>query len=305
MIYAAPGASFEARIDGCPSGLAGTIGVQILDNAGGVALARVTEGIVEDPAGSGSYIVTLTAPSVAGGYSVFWDTGTVTPTTTASEDLTVTSTIVTPVAVQRFAEPSDLAARLGIVMTADATDRASTLLTTATGLIQDAADQTILLVTDDEFSMPGTTDDRILLPQRPVVSVKSVTLDGVALAEDTDWWLDGNAIARMSGSRVQLLAGLEPCEFVGGFGWPSQTLEVVYTHGYATPPLTLKAICMDAVVRVWVNPDSVVQENVAGVQTTYAPFAEPPRGLQLTDAEEKKISRMFGRRAVSVSLGGI
>lgn len=92
MIYAQPSASFEATVSGQPTGLTGTIGVRILDNAGATSSPRVTAGIAEYPAGSGFYTITLTAPSTAGQYSVFWDTGTVSPTTTVAEDLVVSST---------------------------------------------------------------------------------------------------------------------------------------------------------------------------------------------------------------------
>lgn len=97
MIYAAPGATFLARIDGFPSGLAGTVGVQILNATGDVTLARTTADISESPAGSGSYLAELVAPTKLGQYSVFWDQGTISPTTTTSESLTVTSNTVVPV----------------------------------------------------------------------------------------------------------------------------------------------------------------------------------------------------------------
>src|SRR5581483_3923985 len=78
----------------------------------------------------------------------------------------------------RFADSDDLAARLGLVFTDDEHVRANTLLEIASGLIQDEAKQKIALVTDDVFTMPGTTEQLIKLPERPVVSVSSVTLDG-------------------------------------------------------------------------------------------------------------------------------
>lgn len=96
MIYAAPGQTFEATLANAPTGLVGTIGVRILDNVGGTT-ARSTAGIVETPAGSGHYAATLTAPTVGAMYSVFWDTGVVGPTTTASEDLIVTNSTPTGV----------------------------------------------------------------------------------------------------------------------------------------------------------------------------------------------------------------
>lgn len=92
MIYAAPGQTFEATLENAPSGLTGTAGVRILDGAGGTTLGRSTAGINEFPAGSGFYTVTLTAPVTAGQYAVMWDTGVVSPSTTAYEDLTVTFT---------------------------------------------------------------------------------------------------------------------------------------------------------------------------------------------------------------------
>lgn len=103
-LWVAPGASFEATVQGFTSGLVGAIGVRILDNVGGTTSARTTAGIIEFPAGSGHYAATLTAPDVAGSYTVFWDTGVVSPSTTAAEDLTVTTT--TPGGA--VAQPGDL-----------------------------------------------------------------------------------------------------------------------------------------------------------------------------------------------------
>lgn len=70
MIYASAGSTFEAVVDGFPTGLVGTLGVRILDTPGGaVVLARTTAGIAEAPAGSGLYGVSLTAPVAVGSYS--------------------------------------------------------------------------------------------------------------------------------------------------------------------------------------------------------------------------------------------
>lgn len=87
---------FEARVVGFPTGLVGTVGVAIRDNIGGVTLPRTTVGMIEDPAGSGSYVKILVTPLNAGDYSIAWDTGAVplTPSDIAFEDLTVTGTFV-------------------------------------------------------------------------------------------------------------------------------------------------------------------------------------------------------------------
>jgi len=115
MIYAAPSTTFEAVVQGFPTGLAGTVGVQIIDNIGGVSVARVTTA-VERPAGSGVYTITLTAPSTAGQYTVVWDQGTITPSTTATEELTVNATgYVAPPAGPGYAGLDDVIARMGRV----------------------------------------------------------------------------------------------------------------------------------------------------------------------------------------------
>lgn len=90
MIFCAPSATnVEATVTGMPTGLTGTIGVRVLDNQGVTTTARTTSGISEYPSGSGFYVALLTAPATAGIYTVLWDTGTLSPGTTASEDMTV------------------------------------------------------------------------------------------------------------------------------------------------------------------------------------------------------------------------
>jgi hypothetical protein len=87
-----------------------------------------------------------------------------------------------------------------------------------------------------------------------------------------------------------------------GFGFAAETLTVTYTHGYdtASMPGIVKAVCLEAAVRVWVNPGSVSMENVSGVAVGY-PEA---RGLVLTEAERQALRRYFGRRAHSITIGG-
>lgn len=86
----APSATFEATCSGFATGLAGTLGVRVLDNAGATTTARVTAGIAEYPSGSGIYYVSLTAPATAGQYTILFDSGIVSPSAVAVEDLNVT-----------------------------------------------------------------------------------------------------------------------------------------------------------------------------------------------------------------------
>lgn len=73
MIYSLPSASFEAVVDFGTVGLVGTIGVRVVDNVGNTVTPRTTAGIIEDPAASGIYEVTLVAEASAGQYTVVWD----------------------------------------------------------------------------------------------------------------------------------------------------------------------------------------------------------------------------------------
>jgi hypothetical protein len=91
MLEAIAGSEFVAVVSGFPTGLTGTAAVQLLTPIGGVIIARTTEGINEVPAGSGTYVTVMVAPSTVGGYLVFWDQGTITPETTFGEPLEVSA----------------------------------------------------------------------------------------------------------------------------------------------------------------------------------------------------------------------
>ena len=207
----------------------------------------------------------------------------------------------------QFATHDDLATRLGLIFSQAEQTRADALLTSASALIQDEAKQVIALVTNDVWETPGTTDEVIRLPERPVVSVASVTLDGQPLVQGTDWYLDGDSIRRIPVVTTVLTGGLIDEAFTfplgTGFGWPAQTLAITYTHGYATIPGTVKEICLEAVVRVWVNPGSVAREAVGNTLTVYDNNRFSPSGMLLTDDEKKALRRFFGRTAKSIQIG--
>lgn len=98
-LYSIPSGTVDATLTGAPTGLAGTLGVQILNaDDGTVVTVRVTAGIIEAPAGSGTYLKTLTAPSAPGDYLIFWDIGVVSPSSTAVDRLTVNFTGAAPAA---------------------------------------------------------------------------------------------------------------------------------------------------------------------------------------------------------------
>lgn len=206
-----------------------------------------------------------------------------------------------------FATSDDLAARLGITLTDDEATRAAALLDLATGLIQDHVGQKIALVDADTLTMPGTNADRIHLPERPVISVASVELDGAPLTENTDWWLNGDTIMRRTAiySAAGLLSGQLDAPYLlgSGFGRPTQTLTIVYKHGYAAIPTVCRVVCIEAAVRCFVNPGAVARETVGNTSTVYDNNRFSPSGLLLTDLERRQLNNKFGTRAIAISIG--
>lgn len=201
-----------------------------------------------------------------------------------------------------FATADDLGHRLGLVLTADEKARAAQLLAAASGLIQTETSQTITQVVNDTLIRRSSYDERIRLPERPVTSVASVTIDA-ALQDAASWYLDGDELVR-----ARWPVG-ENAFFLGSFGrgWlgPWHTITVVYTHGYAAIPDIVKAVCLEAVVRVWVNPGSVFEERFGDTATIYTQRTGGGGGLGgllLTDEEREQVNSIIRRTENSTVL---
>lgn len=206
----------------------------------------------------------------------------------------------------QFVTADDFAARIGVTLTDSEEARVDKLLTLASTLIQDVVKQKIALIDGDVLTMPGTVEDRITLPEHPVVSVDSILLDEVALTEGSDWYLEGATIYRRAVVFNPVMGLIDGPFLLGsGFGTPLQTLTITYTHGYPDDgiPGTVKAICLESVVRCWVNPGAVARETVGNTSTVYDNMRFSPSGLLLTDDERRTLKRLFGSRSLSVPIG--
>lgn len=139
MIFARPGATFTAVLEGATPGLS-TVGVRIENADGTNHTPRTTTGVVELEAGAGVYAKDdLVAPDDRGTYVVIWDTGGASPSY-ASEELVVTYT--TPGAPSAgFATVEDVATRLGRSLSANEEETAQVVIDTVTGLIVDEVDR--------------------------------------------------------------------------------------------------------------------------------------------------------------------
>jgi hypothetical protein len=93
------GEVFAAEVTNFPASLAaGVVGVRIIHVASGLEVTPRITSVVETPAASGSYIAALTAPTLPGSYSIFWDWcngGPLIPSRTADEGLEVSLPIIT------------------------------------------------------------------------------------------------------------------------------------------------------------------------------------------------------------------
>lgn len=183
-----------------------------------------------------------------------------------------------------FATHEDLAVRLGLDLTSDEQTRADALLELATGIVQDAARQRIELVENDEITVRGFFGTTYLLPERPVHAVTAISRNGTTLSADRYRIDDGDTLTSL-----------------GGWGCTRDTYTITYTHGHDPIPAAIKAICLEAVVRVWVNPGAVMSERVGSEQTAYLQQGTPT-GLLLTTSETQTVRRLTRRGARSEML---
>lgn len=197
-----------------------------------------------------------------------------------------------------FATYADLEVRLGVTFSSGDQARATALLEDASDLIRQACKQKIDLVEGDMLTIPGTWEDRILLPERPVVQVTDVTAafrDGTPYTLPAlSWYVDQDELVRYA-----FPVGLVRHFFTTGNGWlgPGYKITITYDHGYATVPTLCKNIALEAVTRIWVNPAQAISLGVAGVSTTFSAV-----GLSLLPDEEYQLADAFRRTHRAVSL---
>lgn len=170
-----------------------------------------------------------------------------------------------------FATSADLAVRLGVDLTTDEQARADVLLGLASDLIRRAARQEIDLKTST-VTFAGNVA-RVLLPERPASEVTSVTVDG----EPVEYTLDGD-----------YLVG----PFFGG------SIVVTYSHGFSPIPDAIRAVCLEAVVRVWVNPGNAAQEAYGSERVSHGASI----GLVLTEDERRAVRDVVRRGSQMVDI---
>jgi hypothetical protein len=192
-----------------------------------------------------------------------------------------------------LATVADLATLLGRTFTPEQEQQAQALLDQASSVVRAYVRQDITrATTTDTFTMRRADPllhrcgGVVTLPQRPVVDIDAVAVNGV---ETQDWWQDGNDVLVRAWSWDQPPAAHRP---------PQVT--VSYTHGWDPVPADVQAIVMQAANRVLVNPSGIRSETVGGESVTYLiPAVGEYLGVLLSRTEQKVLDR-YRRTAGSV-----
>lgn len=183
---------------------------------------------------------------------------------------------------------ADLADLLGAAPPADQAALARDL---AQGLVRDYLRQEVTQATW-EVSLPVDSDRYglvVRLPQRPVTDVTSVRIDGVALAQGSEWTWDGvSPLVRLAwtpGSPSSVPAPLRAT--------------VSYDSGWETVPEHVRAVALGVAARIVDNPTGLRSESVDDYSFTRAGSDADLTGLTLTPAERAAL-----RRSASAPLAG-
>lgn len=194
-----------------------------------------------------------------------------------------------------LATVADLAALLGRTFTTEQEAQAQALLDQASSIVRAYVRQDITqATTTDTFTMRRADPllhrcgGVVTLPQRPVVDVDTVSVNGTAV---TDWWQEGSDLL------VRAWAWGQP---PAAHRAPQVT--VTYTHGWDPVPGDIQAIVMQAANRVMVNPGQIRSETVGGESVTYLiPATGEALGVLLSRTEQKVLDR-YRRTSGSVQV---
>lgn len=197
---AAPSTPVEVTVSGYATGLVGTLGVRVIDLAGGTVVARQTVGIVEEVAGSGSYAATLTVPASSGHYAILWDSGgALTPASVAVEDLFVSAAPVDGILVSpgaAFKTSYQAASGLaGSLRTRLVDNQGTTVIAATTGATEYPAGSGVYY---RSISVPGST------PTGQYAALWDTGTPSPASTAGEDVWVVGSTVisSASSGERI-------------------------------------------------------------------------------------------------------
>lgn len=198
--------------------------------------------------------------------------------------------------------------------------QADLVLELATAAIISEAGQSLELETTTA-ALTGTWDRDLELPERPVVSIASVGINGLALvanadyywnpggqkirrgepfspSQSSDWYGDddGQIDYEMFEQGIVLEGALGATPMT--WGGPDAIVTVVYTHGSAPVPNLARLVCLSAADRYLSSPTGVMQRTKSlGPFSESVMYAAPHGALTLSDEEKLLVRRAFRKRA--------
>src|SRR5512142_382423 len=163
------------------------------------------------------------------------------------------------------------------------TETAERLIAAASDAVRAEVGQTITEVVDDTVALWGTGGRLLALPELPVISVTSVTIDdgtaSTVLTTDT-----GYRLIKASGL-LWRKNGVWACD---------EEVTVVYSHGYEAVPQAAKTVAIELACSVYANPEGVSQDGVDGVVRVFPQTALPGR-VGLTIDQKRRLDRRRAR----------
>lgn len=178
-----------------------------------------------------------------------------------------------------FFEVEELAARLQVSV--DEFDPAATLLAQlASDAVREDLRLSVDYVANDTLTIYGDNSEVLVLPERPITNVTSVTMAGQTLVPVQvnststllmyDWRPDGRMY------RVVYGGSFYAAELY--YKWPAGVpVTITYSHGFQTVPTVFKRVALELAAAAYANPD------MAKVQSTGRTRIEPAFvGLSLT-----------------------
>ncbi len=201
-----------------------------------------------------------------------------------------------------FATVAELETFLGVAEDSLNAAQATELLTIASSTIRDECLQTIYAVEGDSVTLRGSWGREVWLPERPVVAVASITIDGTELAATAYKWTSDGRVTFYGDAWKALDGPDEGAEGGNRRYWGGDEVLVVveYSHGYETVPANVRGVCLELAKRAIQNPSAggIVQESVGSYSVSYSREA----ASVLTKGEQRRLRR-YKRRAYTVAVG--
>lgn len=151
-------------------------------------------------------------------------------------------------------------------------------------------------------TLPGTWSRDLELPDGPISSITSVTLNGEAVDATGYWWNGRNTLRRGPNPSLELLDDDDTDEDRGGgttrdvhsWGGPESTVIVVLAVP-DTVPAIVKALVKRIAARTIGNPAQITQESLGPYSVSYGASTNRNDGSHVTAAERRRLRKLLGR----------